>query len=361
MNVAIACGGTGGHLFPGLAVAEVLKQRGHNLLLLISEKEIDLVALRGRTEFTVEQIPATGWPRLWSKETPRFLARSGNGFQRCWQLYQRFEPQAVLGMGGFTSIAPLLAGRFRGVPTFVHESNAIPGKANRLNASLSRRVLLGFAECRRFFPKAAVEVTGTPIRSSLRGPVDRTAALAALCLNPGLRTVLIMGGSQGAHGINQAVLAHLQRFTGQAVQFVHLTGPEDQAAVAEGYQRAAVPAFVGAFHHRMEEVYAVADLAVARAGAASLTELAFFGVPSILIPYPFAAENHQFFNAEIFARQGAAEVVKESRVGGDALGSLIIQLLADNLRRQQMADRMRALAPVDSAERIAHLIETSSP
>jgi UDP-N-acetylglucosamine--N-acetylmuramyl-(pentapeptide) pyrophosphoryl-undecaprenol N-acetylglucosamine transferase len=361
MNVAIACGGTGGHLFPGLAVAEVLKERGHKLLLLVSEKEIDATAVRGRTEFTVEQIPAIGWPRLWSREMPRFLAASDRGFRRCWQLYRRFEPQAILGMGGFTSIAPILAGRLRGLPTFVHESNAIPGKANRLNASLSRRVLLGFAECRRFFPKATVEVTGTPIRSSLRGPVNRTAALEALRLNPRLRTVLIMGGSQGAHGINQTMLANLQPFAHQAVQFVHLTGSEDQSVVAEAYHQAAVPAFVGAFHHRMEEAYAVADLAVARAGAASLAELAFFGVPSILIPYPFAAENHQFFNAEIFARQGAAEVIKESRVGGDTLGSLITQLLKDDLRRQQMAGRMRALAPVDSAERIAHLIETSSP
>jgi UDP-N-acetylglucosamine--N-acetylmuramyl-(pentapeptide) pyrophosphoryl-undecaprenol N-acetylglucosamine transferase len=168
-----------------------------------------------------------------------------------------------------------------------------------------------------------------------------------------------MGGSQGAHGINLATVAALPRFASKSVQFIHLTGLQDQNMVLEGYRNAGVPAFVGAFHHRMEEVYGAADLAIARSGAASLTELSYFGVPSVLIPYPYAAENHQFLNAEIFARQGAAEVIQEARVGKDTLGSLIDRLLADDARRQQMAVRMRALAPQDSAERIARLIETS--
>lgn len=359
MNVAIACGGTGGHLFPGIAVAEVLQARGHQVLLLISEKQVDATAVRDRTEFRLERIPAIGMPRLVSADLPRFVFKAVKGFARCQRVYRDFRPQAVLGMGGFTSTAPILAGRVRRLPTFVHESNAIPGKANRLNARLASRVLVGFEGCRRFFPGARVEVTGTPVRASLRETVDGAAVRRSLGLKTDFQTVLIMGGSQGAHGINQAVPATLPRFAGRPVQFIHLTGPQDQNTVSESYKQAGIPAFVGAFYHRMQDVYGAADLAVARSGAASLAELAYFGVPSILIPFPYAAENHQLLNAEIFARQGAAEVIQEARVDQDTLGSLIERLLADGAGRRQMAVRMRALAPQDSAERIARLIETS--
>lgn len=359
MNVAIACGGTGGHLFPGMAVAEMLQRRGHRVLLLVSEKQVDATAVHGRSEFQVERIPAIGLPRPLSRELPRFVVKAVSGFLRCHQVYRRFCPQAVLGMGGFTSTGPILAGRMRGLPTFVHEANAIPGKANRLNARLARHVLVGFEDCRRFFPRAQVEVTGTPIRAGLRVQGDRASALRSFGLSADSRTVLVMGGSQGAHRVNLAIAAVLPRFAGQGVQFIHLTGSQDQNMVLESYHRAGIPAFVSAFYHQMEAVYAAADLAVARAGAASLTELAYFGVASVLIPYPYAAENHQLLNAEIFARQGAAEVIEEARVGKDTLGSLIDRLLADEARRKQMAARMRALAPQDSAERIARLIETS--
>ena len=180
MNVAIACGGTGGHLFPGIAIAEVLRRWGHQVLLLVSEKQVDATAVRDRTEFQVERIPAVGLPRWWSADLLTFAAKACSGFMRCRQIYRSFRPQAVLGMGGFTSTAPILAGRLRGLPTFVHESNAIPGKANRLNARLAKRVLLGFEECRRFFPGARVEVTGTPVRASLRADVDRAKLIPEL-------------------------------------------------------------------------------------------------------------------------------------------------------------------------------------
>jgi UDP-N-acetylglucosamine--N-acetylmuramyl-(pentapeptide) pyrophosphoryl-undecaprenol N-acetylglucosamine transferase len=359
MNVAIACGGTGGHLFPGLAVAEILKDRGHIVLLLISEKQIDATAVRDRPEFQIEKIPSSGLPRLISPQILPFAGQFLRGLGRCRHIYRSFQPQAVLGMGGFTSTGPILAGRLAGVPTFIHESNAIPGKANRLNARLSTRVLLGFEDCAKHFPKSVVEVTGTPIRSSLNRKVDRTEALKKFGLRPDFGTVLIMGGSQGAHRLNEAVSAALGRFARKPIQFIHLTGREDEDAVRKHYQKAGVPAWVAAFYHYMEEVYSVADVAVARSGAASLTEISHFGVPAILVPYPYAAENHQYLNAEIFAREGAAEVLDETRVNGDTLGSLIDQLLADAAKRRRMHEQMRSLAPQDAATRIAELIERS--
>jgi UDP-N-acetylglucosamine--N-acetylmuramyl-(pentapeptide) pyrophosphoryl-undecaprenol N-acetylglucosamine transferase len=359
MKVAIACGGTGGHLFPGLAVAEVLKSRGHEVLLLISEKQIDTVAVGNRKEFRIEKLPAVGLTKLASIQFFLFLVKFINGLLACLRMYRSFKPDAVLGMGGFTSTGPILAGRMTGLPTFVHESNAIPGKANRLNALLSKKVLLGFEECARYFPNKVVEVTGTPIRDSLRNPVDRRRALQHLSLESGWRTVLVMGGSQGAHGINEAVVAVLRRFAGKNVQFIHLTGKEDENFVEECYRRAGIPAFVSAFYDRMEEAYTVADLAVARSGAASLTELSYFDLPTILIPYPFAAENHQFFNAEIFARHGVAEVLEESRVNEDTLSSLIDHFLNNGAMVRRTIERPAALGPENAANRIVEIIEKS--
>jgi UDP-N-acetylglucosamine--N-acetylmuramyl-(pentapeptide) pyrophosphoryl-undecaprenol N-acetylglucosamine transferase len=359
MNVVIACGGTGGHLFPGLAVAEVLQSRGHEVLLLISEKQIDATAVRDRKEFRIEKIPAVGLPRLFSAQAFSFTSKFLNGLAACRRIYRSFGPDAVLGMGGFTSTGPILAGRMAGLPTFVHESNAIPGKANRLNAWIAKKVLLGFEECARCFPDAATEVTGTPIRNSLKRRVDRRQALDNLGLKTGLQTVLVMGGSQGAHGINQAVLAALPRFAKRQVQFIHLTGSEDENYVFECYQKEGIPAFVSAFYHRMEEAYTVADVAIARSGAASLTEVSYFSLPTILIPYPFAAENHQYLNAEMFARRGNAEVLEESRVSGDTLGSLIDQFLNNGARRRPTTEQPRALAPETAANRIAEIIESS--
>lgn len=359
MNVAIACGGTGGHLFPGLAVAEVLKDRGHAVLLLISEKQIDATAVRDRAEFQIEKIPSSGLPRFVSPQVFPFAGQFLRGLGRCRNIYRSFRPQAVLGMGGFTSTGPILAGRLAGIPTFIHESNAIPGKANRLNARLSTRVLLGFEDCAKHFPKSVVEVTGTPIRSSLNREVDRIEALKKLGLRPDFQTVLVMGGSQGAHRLNEAMVAALDRFARESIQFIHLTGQEDESSVREYYQKAGIPARVAAFYYSMEEVYSVADVAVARSGAASLTEISHFGVPTILVPYPYAAENHQYLNAEIFAREGAALVLEEGRVNSDTLGSLIDQLLADAAKRRRMHEHMRSLAPQDAATRIAELIERS--
>src|SRR5881397_3599705 len=197
MNAVIACGGTGGHLFPGIAVAEVLRDRGHEVMLLVSEKDIDALALSGRASFQFEKLPTVGLPSPFSPAILGFIRRFYQSFSLCRSIYRKFKPQVVLGMGGFTSTAPILAGRMRGVSTFIHESNAFPGKANRLTARMVRAVLLGFKECAQFFPRVPSEVTGTPIRNALK-PIDRGDARRRLGLRDDLTTLLVMGGSQGA-------------------------------------------------------------------------------------------------------------------------------------------------------------------
>lgn len=356
MNAVIACGGTGGHLFPGLAVAEVLRERGHEVLLFVSEKDVDALALKEHPEIPFEKLPSIGLPSPFSPAILGFLRRFNESFRHCRSIYRRFKPQVVLGMGGFTSTAPVLAGKVGGVPTFIHESNAIPGKANKMTARLVRAVLLGFKECAPFFPKVKTEVTGTPIRTELQR-VDRKTAREKLGLNPDLTTLLVMGGSQGASGINQAIIKSLPALNGSAVQVIHLTGTREEKLVADNYRRASLPAFVAAFHHRMEELYSAADFAVARSGAASLAELAAFALPAVLIPFPYAADDHQARNADVFAKAGAAIVVKESEILDDALVRKILPFIEDAGFLQRMSQNAALLSTRNAASAVVETIE----
>lgn len=356
MNTVIACGGTGGHLFPGIAVAEVLQGRGHEVMLLVSEKDIDAVALSGRANLRVEKLPTVGLPSSFSPAFFGFARRFLESLTLCRSLYGKFKPNAVLGMGGFTSTAPVLAARIRGIATFIHESNAVPGKANRWTARLVNAVMLGFKECAPFFPKTRTEITGTPVRTDLVR-LDRADARRRLGLREDLPTLLVMGGSQGASGINQALIKALPFLQGVPLQVIHLSGTRDERLVADNYRRQNVPAYIGAFHHRMEEVYSAADVVVARAGAASLAELAAFSLPGILIPFPYAADDHQTRNAEIYAHADAAILLKQSDISGELLARKIRELIQSPQRLQRMAENSARLAPKDAAGRVANTIE----
>jgi len=356
MNFVIAAGGTGGHLFPGLAVGEVFVKRGHRVMLIISEKQIDSLATQGRSEFRIERVPGVGLQSKSPLALVMFVLKFRAGLAQVKSLYRDFAPHAVLGMGGFTSTAPIVAGRGRKIPTFVHESNAIPGKANKLNARLVTRVLLGFAECEKFFPTGKCDVTGTPVRTSLVERLAQATALATFNLTPGRPTLLVMGGSQGAQGINRALIAALPRLAGTPLQVIHLSGASDEAALREAYGQAGIPAFVAAFHHRMEEAYSAADFAIARSGAASLTELSHFALPSILIPYPHAAEDHQTLNAKIFESAGAAALLQERETSGENLAEKLLFFLSDPERLADASARSASLSPEHAAERVADVV-----
>jgi UDP-N-acetylglucosamine--N-acetylmuramyl-(pentapeptide) pyrophosphoryl-undecaprenol N-acetylglucosamine transferase len=334
----------------------VLRERGHEVLLFISEKEIDSLAVSNRTEFRFEKLPTIGLPSPFSPAILRFTQRFNESLTACRRIYRSFNPHAVLGMGGFTSTAPILAGRMRKIPTFIHESNAFPGKANRLTARLVRAVLLGFADCAKYFPKVPTEVTGTPIRAGLQR-INRAKARRKLGLREDLRTLLVMGGSQGAAGINQSIIKSLPALQGEPFQVIHLSGARDERLAADNYQRENIPAFVAAFHHAMEEVYSASDLAIARSGAASLSELAAFSLPSLLIPFPYAADDHQTRNAEIFTRADAAVMVREADLSGDLLPRMIRELIDDPDKLQRMSENAGRLAPKNAAALVVDTME----
>ena len=274
--------------------------------------------------------------------------------------HYRLLQEVVLGMGGFTSTAPILAGRQQKLPTVIHESNAIPGRANKLTAHFATRVLLGFSACAPHFPNKECVVTGTPVRRNLGSSLDRRAALAAFHLEEHRRTLLIMGGSQGASGVNQVLFKCVPLLKDQPLQIIHLTGEHDDRLAAANYQREGIPQYVAPFHHRMEEAYSAADLVISRAGAASLSELSQFGLASILIPYPYATDDHQTFNAKVFVDAGAAEMQHERQVIPETFSALVLNLLTDDGRREQMSAAARTILPRHAADNVANEIERAA-
>ena len=362
-RLVIACGGTGGHLFPGIAVARAAKARGWETLLLISEKQIDALATEGHEDLHFEKVPAIAMPKVLSPAMMKFVWRFFKTRRHCVKLLREFRATAVLGMGGFTSLPPAMAGNKLRLKTFIHESNAVPGKANRMTAKFCRFVLLGLEQSAEHFPAGRTKVTGTPLRPSIMPPADVAEARAFFDLPDGKHTILIMGGSQGARGVNNAVIAALPALAAATdrVQLLHISGPGDYEAVRAAC--AAVPALtarVVPFCQRMELAYALASVAVCRSGASSLTELSAWGLPSILVPYPTAAEDHQRRNADVFTRAGAAVAVEETDIAGGQLAPLLLNLLGDQERLRSLGRAMKKLAPERAADHICDVIAQAS-
>lgn len=358
--IAIACGGTGGHLFPGLAVAQVLYQRGCDLVLLVSPKEVDQQAVRSIREMRVVTLPAVGLQR------GRFSAFA-RGF---WMsltasraLFRERKPQAALAMGGFTSAPPILAARSCGARTFLHEGNAIPGRANRW---LAHAVDHAFV----FFPEAAgrlwhqhVATTGMPVRSEFT-PADSAACRIALGLDPSRPVLLVTGGSQGASAVNDLILRLLPALNllEPELQYLHLTGPNDPERIRDGYAAQKCKAVVRPFLTEMDLALGAATVAISRAGASSLAEQAAMRLPSILIPYPSAADNHQFYNAQAFVATDAARMVEQSMASPETLLWEVRRLLKHRINRQTMIEALAKWHAENAASLVAdRILETLPP
>ena len=356
-SLVIACGGPGGHLFPGLAVAEEWTARGGEVLLLVSEKKIDQEARRKYTGYRFETIPAIGKPATFSPKMLPFLWRLWRTMGRCRGLLGDFKADAVLGMGGFTSLPPAWAAKRAGLPAFVHDSNALPGKANRLTARFCRKVFIGWEAARGYFGPREVVQTGTPVRAEMRNLPSRAEAAARFGLDPAKPTLMVTGGSQGARRLNSLV-AQASGQIPPGTQVLHIAGPldqqrvEEEAAGREGYR-------VIGFCDDMPSAYAVADAVLSRSGASSMTELSFLGLPSILVPFPYAADDHQTRNAEVFSNAGAAFLEQESALDAAKLAARVTTLMSDLQTRGRMAQAARSLAVPDAAARVCDAIEAT--
>ena len=355
-KILIACGGTGGHLFPGIAVAEALVARGHEVLLLISEKPVDAQASAKYSHLRFASMPAVAKPPTYSPRMLVFLWRLWRSLLQCNRMIDEFGADAVLGMGGFTSLPPVYAGHRLGLKTFIHESNARPGRANVLTGRFCTRIFLGLEAAKAFFPGRATETTGTPARPDILHPPSRAEAAACFGLDPARPVVLVTGGSQGAHRLNE-LCAQAAASLLPDTQVLHIAGDSDHTRITQISAGRAAYQVLG-FCDQMPAAYAIADLIIARAGASSLAEIALAGRPSILVPYPFAADDHQTRNAEVFAHAGAAILVQESDLTSEKLAALATSILQDASAATQMGLAARSLAMPDAAERVCTAIET---
>src|SRR5438552_3391026 len=355
--VAIACGGTGGHLFPGLAVADVLARCGCAISLLVSPKEVDRQAAAPAPGVEVVTLPAVG---LVNGQIRAFVRGFRESYRAAKQSFRARPPQAVLAMGGFTSAPPILAGRRLGAATFLHESNSVPGRANRWLAPLVDAAFVGFPAAVRRLRCPAVQVTGTPVRSRFH-PMDTPACRVAFGLEADRPVLLVMGGSQGASAVNHLVIQSLALLTARLprLQFLHLTGGRDFDKVRAAYAEYRLKASVRPFLTEMELALGAATAAISRAGASSLAELAAMRVPAVLVPYPSATDNHQFYNAWAFVESGAARMLEQEKATPEMLVEMATGLIVKPEPHGAMKEALTKWHRPDAAEGVARrMIET---
>ena len=349
--VAVACGGTGGHLFPGLAVAEVLARSGCALSLIISPKEVDQHAVKAAVGMEIVTLSAVG---LVNGQIGAFVRGFWQSYLAAKQMFKARPPQAVLAMGGFTSAPPILAARKADTATFLHESNSIPGRANRWLAPFVRAAFVGFPTAARRLRCLTVKVTGTPVRPQFH-PMDAGACRVALGLDANRPVLLVVGGSQGARGVNHLVTRALPLLAGQLpeLQFLHLTGASDFDKVRDAYAGQKLKSIVRPFLSEMELALGAATAAVSRAGASSLAEIAAMRVPAVLIPYPSASDNHQFYNAWAFVESGAARMLEQEKATPEILVGMVKGLIAKPDQTAAMKEALARWHQPNAAEQIA--------
>jgi UDP-N-acetylglucosamine--N-acetylmuramyl-(pentapeptide) pyrophosphoryl-undecaprenol N-acetylglucosamine transferase len=353
-RVAIACGGTGGHFFPGLAVADQLVRRGCATMLIISPKEVDQAAVRGISGMEIVTLPAVGLKRGGEFAFLRGFIRS---YRAAAKLFKSRPPQAVLAMGGFTSGPPLLAAKRAGARTFLHESNTIPGRANRWLSRVVRGAFVGFPTAAGRLRHCNVMVTGTPVRPRFQARAAEDCR-TELGFDPARPVLLVMGGSQGARGINELVLQSLPLLASRAPewQWIHLTGPGDVAKISQAYAALKLRAVVHPFFAEMELALGAATAAVSRAGASSLAELAAMRVPAVLVPYPTATDNHQFHNARAFEATGAARLLEQRSASPETLAQLLLDMVEKPAVHEKMQSALAQWHAPHAAEQIAEAI-----
>lgn len=346
LRIVVACGGTGGHVFPGLATAQELRERGHEVEIWMSGRAIESATLTG-WEGAVFR---TGAKQLSLRNMPAVTGA-------VWRSYRRLKSwraDRLLAMGSYASLPPALAAHWCRIPLVLHEANAVPGKAVEQLARFAKTVAVSFPGTAAMLKHHHTVLTGMPVRASLAGapPLDGFSDADF--------TVLVTGGSQGAHRVNKLACeacCDLQQCGMQGLRVIHQCGKDDVNWIRERYAAASVNALVVPFLQEMGRAYASAKLVIARAGAATCAELALCGVPAIFIPLPTAIRDHQRLNAEMVANDGASIIMLEKDINAGILAQQIRVLRDKPEQLAQMGKKMLAKATPDAAVRLADLVE----
>ena len=353
----ISGGGTGGHIFPAIAIANEIKARE-------PEAEILFVGAEGKME--MEKVPAAGYKIVGLKiqGIKRSLSLSNllvpfkllGALNEASKIIKEFKPDAVIGVGGYASGAVLYSAAQKKIPTLIQEQNSFPGITNRILSRRVKRICVAYEGMERFFPASKIVMTGNPVRSEIVAPGNaRNEAFTFFELDPSRFTVLVVGGSLGARSINQAMAGCVRKLVENGIQVLWQTGKGNAEQAREAVQNLGNAVKVHEFIARMDLAYAVSNLVVSRAGAIAVSELCLVKKPCILVPFPFAAEDHQTSNAKSLSDNGAAVLLRDDLVK-EKLGNEILGLYADENRRHSMTESMEKLARPDAAAQITNEI-----
>jgi UDP-N-acetylglucosamine--N-acetylmuramyl-(pentapeptide) pyrophosphoryl-undecaprenol N-acetylglucosamine transferase len=356
IRIIIAGGGTGGHIFPAIAVAQAIQQ-------LQPDAAILFVGAKGKMEmqkipqagFQIEGLTIAGFNRtnmLKNLTLPFKLIKS---FFQVRNIFNQFKPNAVFGVGGYSSFPVLKFAQSKNIPTFIHEANAFAGKSNQWLGNNATMVFTGANGMDKFFPAQKIQVTGNPVRQNIiKATISKEASLLKFGLLPGRQTILIIGGSLGAASINKAIMDNLKQFAGNTMQLIWQTGTPN----ANVYVKAASDysnIYVNSFIDDMSAAYSAADIVVSRSGAMAVAEICVTGKACVFVPYPFAAEDHQTYNAMQLVKEAAAYMVKDKDVN-DKLMPTLMSLVNDASMVSNMQTKISKFARIDADKLIAEAI-----
>jgi UDP-N-acetylglucosamine--N-acetylmuramyl-(pentapeptide) pyrophosphoryl-undecaprenol N-acetylglucosamine transferase len=355
-RIIIAGGGTGGHIFPALAIATALKTKDPSIDLLFvganGKMEMQKIPEAG---YTIVGIDIAGFNRSSLIKNIGLPFKLVKSFFQVQTIFKKFKPDAVIGVGGYSSFPVLRFAQAKGIPSFIHESNAFAGKSNVLLGKKATRVFVAADGMEKFFPSGKIQITGNPVRKSIaHSSIGRDQAIRFFGLDPSLQTVLVMGGSLGAKTINEAVDDGIGMIRKNKLQLIWQTGKnyaERAAELAVEDQRI----WVNEFINQIEYAFEAADIVVARAGAMTIAELCVVGKPVILVPYPFAAEDHQTVNAQNLVKWHAGILVKDEEAKEQLIPALI-DLTKNETRRQSLRENIKKMAVTNADEQIADAI-----
>lgn len=359
LKVILSGGGTGGHIYPAVAVAEALKRRlgdGVELLFVGAEGKMEMEKVPA-LGYRIEGLPVVGLQRRLTLRNLQVPFKVAESLRKARRVIREFGADVVVGFGGYASAPVLWSAQRMGIPTLIQEQNSYAGVTNKILASRAKRICVAYEGMERFFPKDRIVMTGNPLRGRLLEQHDpavlKTEGLTYFGLKADKPIVLVVGGSLGTRTLNNMMKANVDRITSEGkVQVIWQTGKFYEREMTEFMQsRSSEGIWRGAFIDRMDLAYAVADVVVGRSGAGTVSELCLVGKPAIFVPSPNVAEDHQTKNAMALVRKDAALLVPDSQAV-TALFPVVDQLLADPVRMQRMAANIKALGIADSADRI---------
>jgi len=307
----IAAGGTGGHLYPGLALGRALREKALEVVFVVKKNDASREILE-QEQFAYREIPAAGMPRKPSLRIFTFFIQTIRGFFAARRMLCRKRPRSVFGMGGYVSFPVVAAAKLLGIRVIIHEQNVVPGLTNRILARLADAITVSFDETKKYFPKREVVVTGNPIRQELFSS-SYEDAIRKLKLAKNKFTVLIFGGSQGSAWINKTVVDawELLGDDRRRLQLLHISGKNDYEGLAKEYTARGIAGSLFPYVHEMGYAYEAADFIICRSGAMTVSELRILNKPALLIPFPFATDRHQYYNALVLKQLGMATVIEE--------------------------------------------------